>query len=553
MSSPDSAFDTIPNEVLEQIAFYAATCSPTGPPSDLLSLLLVNRRFAAALSVASTSYLYSRIFCAKFDADAYKRRLGPQATTAPKLAAELARRCCLLRRIRARTDCYVGKVPLSDEDAGRMHEMLWVAYLMMLENDGLNERQLREYAHLDVWLKDYWFDPDGASCATLAIKDNGWPPNNELSAVTMWLFWFLLRPEEYFLLDEATFRTVISILKLLALGAHQYPVSRPAWVDFLPEQSSGRLPPCYADYPPLVPPPLAAPAVLSYLSLAPRSTSTSETLEHANPLVPSSISSRTRMSREWDSEWKRCRSLAGAEAPVAGVSAGTFPPGAMEGIWEGLFTYTEFTAYAALLSGAPPPTLHKSLVARHQQTWRLREYHLLVPEIIDSENSNTANTEKYRPLTPGDPLRAYLPPGLTIEYEPEGIKVQEPSRPGETLYYRSPEPAQVTEAYAKRVREILITGEVRSLPLIAEKRVGTDVHTKGHSAWGQFSLIGRIRPSDGYVTLSKEYINGDRGKWLYRGYLVGDVHGNFAGRWRDTLSPPEVLGYEGCFFMGRRR
>jgi hypothetical protein len=48
-------------------------------------------------------------------------------------------------------------------------------------------------------------------------------------------------------------------------------------------------------------------------------------------------------------------------------------------------------------------------------------------------------------------------------------------------------------------------------------------------------------------------LDGDRGKWLYRGYFVGDEYGNYTGRWRDTLSPPEVLGYEGCFFMGRRR
>jgi len=76
---------------------------------------------------------------------------------------------------------------------------------------------------------------------------------------------------------------------------------------------------------------------------------------------------------------------------------------------------------------------------------------------------------------------------------------------------------------------------------------------EGHSAWGQFALIGRVRSGDGYITLSKEYIDGDRGKWLYRGYFVGDAHGNFTGRWRDTLSPAEVLGYEGCFLMGRRR
>ncbi|KAI0049022.1 hypothetical protein FA95DRAFT_1489902 [Auriscalpium vulgare] len=539
MTAGISLFDNIPNEVLEHIAYYAATALVVGPPADLLPLLLVSRRFAAALSSASNPSLYAAIFAVKFDTTALKRRLGASAVAPQKLAAELERRCTLLRRIRARTDCYVGKTPLSEDDAGRMHEMLWMAYLMMLENDGVNERQLREYAHLDVWLKDFWFDPDGASCATLAIKDNAWPPNNDLSAVTMWLFWFLLRPEEYSLLDDATFRTAISILKLLALGAHQYPVSRPAWADLLPEQSSrSSVPPRYGNYPPLAPPPLAAPAVLSYLSLAQQPTASTTPdlgVQNATPLVPSSIDLLARTSREWDSEWMRCQRLAGGANGESSLPTAAFPPGAMEGIWEGLFTYTEFTAYAALLSGAPPPTLHKSLVARHQQTWRLREYHLLLPEAVEgTDASEAASADKYKSLTPGDPLRAFLPPGLTIEYEPDGIKVKEPSRLVETFYHRSPERTRVTEMYTKRVREILVTGE-------------------GHSAWGQFSLIGRIRASDGYVTLSKEYIDGDRGKWLYRGYLVGDTHGNFAGRWRDTLSPPEVLGYEGCFYMGRRR
>ena len=50
-----------------------------------------------------------------------------------------------------------------------------------------------------------------------------------------------------------------------------------------------------------------------------------------------------------------------------------------------------------------------------------------------------------------------------------------------------------------------------------------------------------------------EQVDGDRGKWLYRGFLVGNESGNFAGRWRDTLSPVDVPGYEGCFAMSRRR
>jgi len=29
---------------------------------------------------------------------------------------------------------------------------------------------------------------------------------------------------------------------------------------------------------------------------------------------------------------------------------------------------------------------------------------------------------------------------------------------------------------------------------------------QGHSAWGQFNLVGRVRPCDGYVSLSKDYV-----------------------------------------------
>ncbi|KAH9023383.1 hypothetical protein EDB85DRAFT_325698 [Lactarius pseudohatsudake] len=47
------------------------------------------------------------------------------------------------------------------EDAMRaLHKMLWTAYLMILENDGVNERQLREYALVDGWLRAFWFDED---------------------------------------------------------------------------------------------------------------------------------------------------------------------------------------------------------------------------------------------------------------------------------------------------------------------------------------------------------------------------------------------------------
>jgi hypothetical protein len=118
-------------------------------------------------------------------------------------------------------------------------------------------------------------------------------------------------------------------------------------------------------------------------------------------------------------------------------------------------------AYVRMLTGAPPPTLNNSHVARHQQTWRLHEYHLLLPEDLDSAAAKAALADpRYWPLSPGDPLRAYLPHGLAIQQDHNGIQVREPGHVVDTSYSRCPAPEDITPEYAKRVREILIVGEV---------------------------------------------------------------------------------------------
>ncbi|GAA5890371.1 hypothetical protein JCM6882_008811 [Rhodosporidiobolus microsporus] len=71
----------------------------------------------------------------------------------------------------------------------------------------------------------------------------------------------------------------------------------------------------------------------------------------------------------------------------------------------------------------------------------------------------------------------------------------------------------------------------------------------GHSAWGQFVLKGRVRAWDGMFTIVKEYTPDSRGRWIYRGMLVG---GNLVGRWRDTHTEEALSGYEGTWIMSRR-
>ena len=63
----------------------------------------------------------------------------------------------VLRRIRAKTDTLAPIWELSPGHSRHLSDLLWTVYLMMLENEGRNERQLREYARFDVWLKDFLF------------------------------------------------------------------------------------------------------------------------------------------------------------------------------------------------------------------------------------------------------------------------------------------------------------------------------------------------------------------------------------------------------------
>lgn len=193
---------TIPQEVLEHIAFFVATLDDLGPPSGLIPLLSANRRINSLLSASANPHLYARIFTHKFDTAAARRRLRSEDLSALALCDELRRRCALLKRIRNRLD---SKYTSTNDDADmfQCHEeeeqvsrVLWMAYFMMLENDGKNERQLREYAGIDGWLKEFWFDRNGASRTMLAVTRDEWPSNHEVVSLGMWLFWLLLKPGE---------------------------------------------------------------------------------------------------------------------------------------------------------------------------------------------------------------------------------------------------------------------------------------------------------------------------------------------------------------------
>lgn len=214
MSANSPCLTNIPQEILEHIAFFTATANFLGPPAQIIPLLLTNRQVYSYLSISSNPHLYARIFVHKFDVAPVVHHFEPEHTSSATISSELQRRCRFLKRVRLRLDSRVSGVSSINYDNGVVREILWMSYLMMLENNGKNEQQLRNYAMMEDWLGEYWFDPRGSSFAALHIKMDLWPPHNEQNSLAMWLFWFLLEPGQS-LKSEYGFTPFDSILQNL--------------------------------------------------------------------------------------------------------------------------------------------------------------------------------------------------------------------------------------------------------------------------------------------------------------------------------------------------
>jgi len=160
-----------------------------------------------------------------------------------------------------------------------------------------------------------------------------------------------------------------------------------------------------------------------------------------------------------------------------------------------------------MLAGASPTIIQKGVVGRHQQTWKLREYHLLASEHPDSDSGIEMDVETVNPFPAGDPSRSYFPIGTQIREHMDGLSVRDPRTNEIQTYQHGFLSINVSNKECHRVKDIIITGEVSQYSTTLEHDKIYVSCFQGHSAWGQFNLVGRVRPCDGFISLSKDYVS----------------------------------------------
>ena len=164
----------LPHDILLRIAFELALIDPTSNPHHLIPLLQSCRYLHHVLSSSSNHDLYADIFKAKFDTSAPLRRFGAPAMYSSNLTLQLTRYCRVLKRIR-RADIY----------SPTLLQDFWMAFIMMTENDGRNERQLAA-AGLADYVENFVLERlwEGRE------STNHWPAESTINALALWLMWF---------------------------------------------------------------------------------------------------------------------------------------------------------------------------------------------------------------------------------------------------------------------------------------------------------------------------------------------------------------------------
>ncbi|KWU46528.1 hypothetical protein RHOSPDRAFT_15251 [Rhodotorula sp. JG-1b] len=560
--------ESLPPELIEAIGHAVCRLTPVGPPTEIRNLLILSRRFYDVLGPRNAGF-YANLFKERFDHRSAERRWAQspwRPLTNRDYAVEFKRRCTVLTKMRAaalsgqippsasrpsspRLQAFTpqaGKTKLQEPD--ELTQNLWTCFLMLLENDGKNLPHLTEYARLHTYMRLFY----DHSLLPEALKP-GWPRQTAGRALGLWIGWLGddLSTETPLESDQRFF-----VLKPYVFAAHKFDAFPAPWtIPSLPvshEEYPVRPPPegpFFADLRPrsnaqlvthmgrrveMAPPNLAQAAIFSFFHRVEQDPAAQSDLlthaqgtpaqhmigantSHAGPggLTPASRPTKTPLpelvSRQHDRDFIR-----GASCIDPYSSLGLpklYMRGALTGSWEGRFSFFDFDSYRDMLGGRMR-SLYEGPFGDQPQVWKLEE------RIVRLERGQ-------KPGGRGSLLNAGFAVGEGVEASPPR-STRGPSQ--SALGTSTDEEGDWTDVDADGEYEILLTGT-------------------GHSAWGQFVLKGRVRTWDGMFSIVKEYTPDTRGRWIYRGMLVG---GNLVGRWRDTHTPTDMNGYEGTWLMTRR-
>ncbi|KAI0312088.1 hypothetical protein OF83DRAFT_691072 [Amylostereum chailletii] len=567
----------IPPEILENIAYElgrggdddAHDHPPACPPAQLLPLLSTCRHIYNALSYTRNNTLYMRLFTDLFDADAPRRRLGPEVLHAANLASQLRTNCLTLKRIRQ-----------GDIHAPTVLADFWTLLFMALEDDGKNRVHFARAgvgAFVDRFVRTRLREG----------LQSGWPVESTINTLALWLLWLTLnrdmlaaqssdRRQE--LVDSVLPYTVVAFKypSFLAPDNHyHFPLA-----DSFQLSAQTTLQNAHGAYPlyrpptphththyqqsiTFCPPPLSAAAKLVYFAVreavplvvpdhlptervpgygGQTQTDIREVNAHRGALprpVP-------RSSARFDAEWARMRRCVDPWAPSALAPRGdVYRPGCMSGLWQGKLLIPELNGYLALLTTLECPQGFSEMnpwMSIWPMFMRLREH----------ASPSSANQRAAAVGGPSDDIRdegirnAWFPT-VTVHHERDGVViVDDAGNRTEHKTVRPPNPADYEADFAYAglaasdsdgLQDIVFTGE-------------TD--TDHGLAWGRYTFLGRVRAWDGLIALVR--IPADpqvrAARWVFRGYLHGGTV--FAGSWRAMTMNVGEVPWEGAFVVSRR-
>ena len=113
-----------------------------------------------------------------------------------------------------------------------------------------------------------------------------------------------------------------------------------------------------------------------------------------------------------------------------------------------------------MLEGASPSVIQESYVRRHQQTWKLREHHLVITDDSDADSGIDLDLDTVSPANSGDPLNSYFLPGTELTEYWDGLIVREPDCDRAHRYQRIFSIEAQKHESDLHVQDIIIIGEV---------------------------------------------------------------------------------------------